>query len=139
MDPETATERANSYKSDHSRFIAHAGGELDGHRYTNSLEALDHSYRNGYRLFELDFIKTSDNHFVTSHDWILWRTQTGYEDSIPPTLAEFKKQKILGKYTGISMHDLNLWFVEHPDAILVSDKINEPKKFTAQFIAPDLD
>ena len=49
------------------RFIAHAGGRIEGMNYTNSLEALNNSYKNGFRLFELDIIETSDGEFVAAH------------------------------------------------------------------------
>ena len=39
------------------RFIAHAGGQIEGMNYTNSLEALNNSYKNGFRLFELILLK----------------------------------------------------------------------------------
>jgi len=29
---------------------------------------------------------------------------------------------------------INLWFKEHPDAILVTDKVNTPKEFASKFI-----
>jgi phosphoglycerol transferase MdoB-like AlkP superfamily enzyme len=53
---------------DVTRFIAHAGGMIDDHTYTNSLEALNMSYDKGFRLFELDILRTSDSMFVTAHD-----------------------------------------------------------------------
>lgn len=34
--------------------IAHAGGGIDGHIYTDSLEAINNSYDNGARLFDID-------------------------------------------------------------------------------------
>lgn len=34
--------------------IAHAGGGIDGNIYTDSLEALNQSYQNGTRLFDID-------------------------------------------------------------------------------------
>ncbi len=54
---------------DINRFIAHAGGEIDGHTYTNSLEALNLNYKKGFRLFELDIHETSDHKYVAVHDW----------------------------------------------------------------------
>src|SRR5690625_6358053 len=40
--------------------IAHAGGAIEGFNYTNSLEALNHAYDQGVRLFEMDILETSD-------------------------------------------------------------------------------
>ncbi len=111
--------------NDKKKFIAHAGGEILGHKYTNSLEALDQSYRNGFRYFELDMIVTSDNYIVASHDWDMWVSQTGYKGQIPPSLEEFKKYKILDIFTAIDYSDINNWFDEHKDTFLVTDKIED--------------
>ncbi len=35
--------------------IAHAGGGINEHNYSNSLEALEYSYNKGFRAFEMDF------------------------------------------------------------------------------------
>ena len=109
---------------ENNRFIAHAGGEIDGAVYTNSLEALSRSYERGFRLFELDILETSDGKFVAAHDWESWQEITGYKKSIPPTEKAFLNTKILGKYTAISMEAINIWFNNHSDVILVTDKIN---------------
>lgn len=102
-------------------FIAHAGGAIDGIYYTNCLEALDLSYSKGCKLFELDLVLTTDNKIVAKHD--------------PPgkTEAEFMAQQILGKYSPLNMEAINRWFQNHPDAILVTDKINDPQIIFDQF------
>ncbi len=124
----------NSYKSDKSRYIAHAGGKIDEHTYTNSLEAMNLSYAKGYKLFELDIIKTKDGQYVSGHDWESWAKKTEFKGKLPPTHKEYKKYKILGKYTSMDINDINKWFKNHPDAILITDKVNEPLLFANQFI-----
>ena len=124
----------NKYSKDVNRFIAHAGGQIDGKRITNSLEALNLNYKLGFRLFELDIIKTSDNIYVAYHDWVLWAESTGYKGSLPPTRDVFKKYKIQRKFTPLDMTDINIWFNKHPDAMLVTDKVNEPLEFSNKFI-----
>ncbi|WP_339666208.1 hypothetical protein, partial [Maribacter arcticus] len=47
-----------------NRFIAHAGGEVNGIKSTNSKNALDENYKKGFRIFELDIIETSDGKLV---------------------------------------------------------------------------
>lgn len=116
------------------RYIAHAGGEIDGVKYTNSLDALNHNYELGFRLFELDISETADGHFVAIHDWAHWKKETNYQGEIPVSLSEFNKHKIRNKYITLDMSAINRWFSEHPDAILVTDKINLPKKFAKQFV-----
>ena len=56
--------------------IAHAGGMIDGHDYTNSLEAILANYSKGQRVFEIDFARTIDNQLVCTHNWShrFWRT-----------------------------------------------------------------
>lgn len=125
---------ANNYAKDKNRFIAHAGGQIDGHTYTDSLDALDLSYKKGFRLFELDITKTSDNIYVAGHDWKHWAKITGYIGKLPPDRETFKKEKIYEKYTSMDITDINEWFKNHPDAILVTDKVNTPKDFSEKFI-----
>lgn len=109
--------------------IAHAGGEIDSFNYTNSLEAINLSYKSGFRFIELDILETSDGHFVASHDWKYWSEVTKYDKKLPPSLKDFKQYKIHGKYTPLTIYDIKKWFEERPDAILVTDKINTPDKF----------
>ena len=118
------------------QLIAHAGGEIDSLTYTNSLEAMNFSYEKGARLIELDILETPDNHFVAAHDWDKWKKTTKFKGATPPSLDEFKKHKIHGIYTPLDMQDINNWFNNHIDAILITDKINQPKKFSKIFIDP---
>ena len=128
------SEKLSTYKKDTLRFIAHAGGIIDKHIYTNSLEALNSSYNKGFRLFELDIVKTSDGKYVAAHYWEEWKEKTKYQGEIPPTKDEFLKHKIHEKYTPLDMNAINKWFTEHENAILITDKINEPKAFSELFI-----
>lgn len=125
---------ANDYSADTRRFIAHAGGAIEGHTYTNSLEAMDLNYKKGFRLFELDIIKTADDVFVAAHDWKHWAMQSGYEGDEVPNLDTFMSYKILEKYTPMDVDAINSWFVSHPDAILVTDKTNDVAGFSQRFV-----
>jgi phosphoglycerol transferase len=118
---------------DPERIIAHAGGNIDGHAYTNTLEALNSSYDRGFRLFELDIIQTSDGEFVAAHDWNYWQQLTGYSADIPPTRMQFLATPVLNHLTPLDMGRINDWFQQHPDAILVTDKINDPVAFASRF------
>lgn len=123
------------FKKEKQRFIAHAGGRIYGLNYTNSLEALDNSYKKGIRLFELDIIKTKDNYFVAAHDWEFWKKNVSYpdKDNTPVSHSEFMKYKI-NNLTPLDMDGINNWFKDHEDAILVTDKVNLPGQFSNQFI-----
>ncbi len=124
-------------KNDPYRFIAHAGGVIEGITYTNSLEALNSNYRKGFKLFELDIIRTSDGEFVAAHDWKFWAEIVGYSGNLPASKEEFLKYSICGKFTPLDMNRINKWFEYHRDAILVTDKINEPKEFSNQFYSKE--
>ena len=125
------------YKKDTLRYIAHGGGSINGYTYTNSLEALNLSYEKGFRLFELDIIKTIDGKYVAAHDWEKWKTMTGYTGQAQVSHDEFMSYKLYNKYTPLNLDEINNWFEKHPDAILVSDKINEPTLFSKAFIDPE--
>ncbi len=122
------------YKKDTMRFIAHAGGMIEDKLYTNTKEALDSSYAKGFRIFELDIIKTSDNKYVAAHDWNNWAKITNFKGKTPVSTKEFIKHSIHKKFTPLDMKGINEWFYNHKDAILVTDKINDPISFSKQFI-----
>ncbi len=123
-----------TYEPNNNRYIAHAGGEINEVKSTNSLEALNANYKKGFRLFELDIIETSDGKLVAAHDWKMWSRFTDYGGSLPPSHAEYKKHKIYGDYTTLDLKGINAWFKSHPDAILVTDKINDPVAFANAFV-----
>ena len=117
-----------------NRYIAHAGGEVNGIKSTNSKNALDENYKKGFRIFELDIIETSDGKLVAAHDWNMWARFTDYTGALPPTHAQFMKQKIYGDYITMDMDGINTWFKNHPDATLVTDKVNDPIAFAEAFV-----
>lgn len=93
------------------RLVAHAMGGIDGHRYTNSLEAFELSYDNGHRVFEVDFILTADEKIVARHDW---------NDGVL-SYDEFMDKKIEGKYTPLDVGSVYELLVEYDDAYLILD------------------
>ncbi|TDS15026.1 glycerophosphoryl diester phosphodiesterase [Maribacter caenipelagi] len=125
------------FESNIDRYIAHAGGEINGVKSTNSKHALDENYKKGFRNFELDIIETSDGKLVAAHDWNMWARFTDYTGTLPPTHAQFMKQKIYGDYTTLDMDGINAWFKNHPDATLITDKVNDPIAFSDSFIDKD--
>ena len=111
-------------KNNNYRFIAHAGGGIDKIKYTNSLEAINNSIKNGYNLIEIDLIETSDKKLVAAHDWDLFKKITNCCDQIIPDLKEFNSSKILKKYTPVDYNKINNIFLENENLILVTDKTN---------------
>ena len=116
------------------RYIAHAGGGIDGYTYTNSLEALNYSYELGFRSFEIDLVEDKNGKILGAHDWEHWAEITGCDSTLPVTEEHFLTHQVFDKFTPMSMDMINQWFAEHPDAILVTDKINSPKKMASQFV-----
>ena len=131
------TKHYKEYVKDTSRFIAHAGGMINGEIYTNSLEALNKNYSKGFRKFELDILETSDGKFVSFHDWNKWKLECNYTGATPVSEKDFISYSKNGKFTLLTMEDINTWFLAHEDAILVTDKINEPEKFSSEFVDKD--
>lgn len=122
-----------SWRHSPQHFIAHAGGAIEGHRYTNSREAVEQSLRNGFVFIELDIVETTDGHLVAAHGWEDFRTFTGREGKGALSLAEFKDSKIFGRFTPLTMEDIVEIFRAHPAAVLVTDKIRDHAKLLAAF------
>lgn len=79
--------------------IAHAGGGYEGQNYSNSIEALNHSYQEGFRYMEMDFSWTSDNQLVCLHDW-------------DKTFKKLFNKKVK---QALSYTEFKQWVEEHPD------------------------
>ncbi|WP_413358856.1 phosphatidylinositol-specific phospholipase C/glycerophosphodiester phosphodiesterase family protein [Robertmurraya sp. 2P01SA] len=106
--------------------IAHALGEVNGHRHTNSLEAFQTSYKNGIRVFEVDLILTSDQHLVARHDWQPYLARM-FEQSLPTngiqplTLEEFQNHKINKRLHPLTVEDIISLLQIYPDAYIITD------------------
>lgn len=72
--------------------IAHAGGGIDGVKYTNSKEALLQSIDTGYRLIEIDLLVSSDGEILGAHDWERYIGQLITTET-PPKRTEFISTK----------------------------------------------
>lgn len=76
-------------------FLAHAGGSPQGllpvDIYTNSREAFEASYENGFRAFELDLLYLADGTVVAAHD--------GYEDvyGLDIPFGEATRDDVIGR------------------------------------------
>jgi len=109
-----------------SPYIAHALGGIDGHAYTNSREALEEAYKNGYRNIETDFEYSSDGELVLIHNFKkktlkdLFGMETEESEKILSS-EEFLSMKIYGEYTPMTMKDLLLFMADHGDMYLILD------------------
>lgn len=115
--------------------IAHALGGIDENIYTNSLEAFELAYSNGFRTFEADMLLTSDNEVVLYHDWDA-EAKADYSAGYIPTLDEFLSSKTDGIYTRLSFLDLLHLMEEYPDIWIVTDsKYSDAESVENQFTA----
>ena len=99
--------------------IYHAGGEIHGSSYTNSLEAVEKTLAEhpGKCFIEMDLRYTSDDVLVCAHSWDdAFLNQAG-----DPTMEEFLSRKIQGKYTPLTAERLIQIMVENPEMYLVTD------------------
>ena len=125
-------------KQKNYRFIAHAGGGIDDLKYTNSLEAVNKSIKDNFKLIELDIRETLDNVFVGVHEWKEFKkiTNTKKKDENELNneallLNEFKKKKIYKKYTPLDIVSINDIFRKNNELILLTDKTNNFSKLNS--------
>ena len=115
---------------DDTDFVLHAGGVTPaGQAGSNSLEALNHSYAQGYRTLELDFCWTTDDQLVCVHDWQAW-----YSDYHGLTLAQFEQVRTQYGFESLTLDTLADWMGAHPDAKIVTD-VKERSTDAARLIA----
>lgn len=107
--------------------IAHALGGVDGHTYTNSLEAFTRSYALGIRRFEADVSLTRDGVPVLVHGWakktyerLGWEHRYNKQRQVM-TLDEFVAEPILGQYTALTFADLVDLMQQYPDIVVMLD------------------
>lgn len=105
-------------------YIAHAGGSPYGLNqlpsYTNSRQAFDVSYQNGFRAFEFDLITLGDGTVVLAHDYHEDRygLNEAFGDS---TRADVEGRKYDGLFEVLFADDLIQIMVEHPDVWIILD------------------
>jgi hypothetical protein len=103
--------------------IAHAGGNYGLITYSNSYEALDDNYKEGFRYFELDFVFTSDEVLVCLHDWKSnFKRSFGFPTKSPLSYNEFVNAVAANnKFKNCTLDGLAKWISENPDAYIVTD------------------
>lgn len=80
----------------YEKVIAHGGGAYKGYETTNSVEALNHSIRSGYKYIELDMDLSADDRIIMLHDWD--RTAQHYYGTT------FDKKLSLSKFLTLKVH-----------------------------------
>lgn len=130
--PSIGTTNSNS-------LIAHAGGEISKMRYTNSLEALNHNYRKGFRYFEIDFEWTSDDNLVAIHDWN--KSVIRLFEAKPKiySLSEFENASMINNLTQLSYENITKWIETYPDAYIITDVKSNNTKALEQIFSKNSD
>lgn len=108
------------------KYISHAGGRVEGLSYTNSLESIDHSYDQGLKFIELDFIWTEDDQPVIFHDWNnldLLNAEPGIK-----TLAQYEKLEMVEGLHQLTLAQLVEWLRQRPDAYIITDVKSDNQK-----------
>lgn len=100
--------------------IAHAGGIIDGHMYTNSKEALGDSASN-YKLVELDLLETNAGNIIGIHDFKETPHIFFNRDDITAENSEkIFHLKIFGKYTPLTLENI-INTLERTEVRIVTD------------------
>lgn len=100
--------------------ICHAGGEIGEVSYTNSKEAFENSLAKGHKVFEVDFLYTSDNHLVARHNWNDEITE-GFSRDNKPDYETFMNTKIYDMYTPLSIENIIDYMKNNKDIYVVTD------------------
>ena len=103
------------------RFVAHAGGMINGYTVTNSLEALNESVRRGYNLIEVDIVRTTDGKFVLSHVWEYMSNRVPLALDEPVESSVFENYKIFNKFTPVTLQQLFVFLDENPHITIITD------------------
>ena len=126
---EKSSEDINALCPNH--LIAHAGGAIDGHTYTNCKEALLNALDNGFQYIELDLYETSDSNVVCLHSLEDYREMTSTDCEVLDTKT-FLSHQLYGKYTPMTLNDaIKIW--EERPFYFVTDKISDSKILNRYF------
>ncbi|MCR4770849.1 MAG: hypothetical protein K5855_00925 [Oscillospiraceae bacterium] len=102
------------------QLVAHAGGAVWGYRYTNSLEAFDCAYDNGFKYIETDLSLSSDGEVVLIHDWDSMARRMLFSPGIR-SRGEFISEE---SFAGLTLMDAGMladWLRRHGDCRVITD------------------
>ena len=119
---------AEPYGWTEHNLIAHAAGGIDKKSYTNSIEAFNHNYEKGHRLFEIDISITSDDKLVARHGWEDDLGQNLNNNKQPLSYKEYMKTTYHNKYHPMDFDDVLNLLEKHDDIYIILDgKVESPK------------
>lgn len=102
--------------------IAHAGGGINGLKYTNSLEAMEQSIEHDFKMIELDLLISSDGRIVAVHDWKSFHEITNSNNTGSISYKEYESKIIYDKYKTLNISTA-IDVLDENDVVLVTDKI----------------
>ena len=118
---------------DKYKCYAHALGAMDDTLYTNSLEAFEKSYKNGFRVFEADTSFTEEGELILCHPiTYICRMVKGEQRlienifntldrrGIPRNFQTYSEEKVFGKYTPLKFIDWIMKMKEYPSIYYVT-------------------
>ncbi|MGN8772104.1 phosphatidylinositol-specific phospholipase C/glycerophosphodiester phosphodiesterase family protein [Paenibacillus barengoltzii] len=125
--PETPKSEEDGFRA--HRMVAHAMGGIEGLTYTNTYDAFLVNYDQGFRVFEVDLLLSSEGRLVARHEWgESFTRQLGQEDELAAdrqgavlSYAEFKAAKIQGVYEPLDWDDVLELMEQYPDVYIVTD------------------
>jgi glycerophosphoryl diester phosphodiesterase len=125
--PETPKSEEDGFRA--HRMVAHAMGGIEGLTYTNTSDAFLVNYDQGFRVFEVDLLLSSEGRLVARHEWgESFTRQLGQEDELAAdrqgavlSYAEFKAAKIQGVYEPLDWDDVLELMEQYPDVYIITD------------------
>ncbi len=111
--------------ANNNRVIAHAAGGYLDRNYTNSREAFIHNYERGFRVFEIDFLFSSDNVLLALHDWDdaykMQSREVNGETPEPLTAEEYKSRYLYESMSPMTIDDVMALMMDYPDVRIITD------------------
>lgn len=115
-------------------YVAHAMGGILGDTYTNSYEAFLLNYQLGHRIFEVDFVLTTDGETVAEHDGPAWHEHTTDTEHLEFNHDNFITHLAYDKYHRLDATDVIELMQAYPDIYIVTDsKFADAERVNAQF------
>ena len=119
------------------RYVAHAGGSPQGLEpyevYTNSREAFEISYRNGFRAFEFDFVRLGDGTVIAAHD--AYEPRYGLDMAFADaTRGDVEGRKLDGRYPLLFASDIIELMADYPDVWVIIDSKWEHAEVARTFV-----
>lgn len=128
----------NGSPDNRNAYIAHAGGVYP-FMYSNCREAVEDSLHRGFKFIELDLLNTDDGSLVAGHDRAMFSLLTGSLCGLPGRLLSYEVAglKIAGRYTVLTGKDIYELMQQHPEMILVTDKVTDYELLRAEIPLPE--